>query len=158
LLARSPRIRLPRRRRRLPFTDYRYEKPGATRKITTSDLPAPFATKSAMNGPAVADRPKNVWPQAPAGFKVELYTTEVQEPRKIITAPNGDFFVVQSHDGNVKIFRGITADGKPQQTSVFATGLNQPTASRFIRRGRIHSTFTLAIPMPCCASLITPAI
>ena len=118
-----------------PFTDYRYEKPGTTRKITTSDLPAPFASKSAMNGPAVTDRPKNVLPQAPAGFKVELYTTEVQEPRTIITAPNGDFFVAQSHDGNIKIFRGISADGKPQQSSVFATGLNEPYGIAFYPPG-----------------------
>jgi glucose/arabinose dehydrogenase len=118
-----------------PFTDYRYEKPGTTHKIMTSDLPAPFATKSAMNGPAVVDRPKDAWPQAPAGFKVELYTTDVQQPRKIITAPNGDFFVAQSHDGNIKVFRGITADGKPQQTSLFATGLNEPYGIAFYPPG-----------------------
>ncbi len=34
-----------------PFTDYRYEKPGTIRKITLKDLPAPFATSSAGNGP-----------------------------------------------------------------------------------------------------------
>ncbi len=118
-----------------PFTDYRYEKPGTTHKIMTSDLPAPFATKSAMNGPAVVDRPKDAWPQAPAGFKVELYTTDVQQPRKVITAPNGDFFVAQSHDGNIKVFRGITADGKPQQTSLFATGLNEPYGIAFYPPG-----------------------
>jgi glucose/arabinose dehydrogenase len=118
-----------------PFTDYRYEKPGTTRKITASDLPAPYATKSVMNGPAVADRPKDAMPQAPAGFKVQLYTTDVQEPRTILTAPNGDFFVAQSHDGNIKVFRGITADGKPQQTSVFATGLKSPYGIAFYPPG-----------------------
>ena len=118
-----------------PFTDYRYEKPGTTRKITPQDLPAPYATKSAANGPNVVARPNNVWPQAPAGFKVELYTTDVQEPRMIITAPNGDFFVAESHSGDIKIFRGITADGKPQQTSVFATGLKQPYGIAFYPPG-----------------------
>jgi glucose/arabinose dehydrogenase len=118
-----------------PFTDYRYEKPGATRKITTSDLPAPFATKSAENEPNMAPRPKDAWPQAPAGFKVELYTTDVQNPRKILTAPNGDFFVAESHRGDIKIFRGIKPDGKPQQTSVFATGLKQPYGIAFYPPG-----------------------
>ena len=33
------------------FTDYTKEKPGTARKITVADLPAPFATKSAGNGP-----------------------------------------------------------------------------------------------------------
>ena len=118
-----------------PFTDYRYEKPGTTRKITPQDLPAPYATKSAANGPNLVARPNNVWPQAPAGFKVELYTTDVREPRLIITAPNGDFFVAESHSGDIKIFRGITADGKPQQTSVFATGLKQPYGIAFYPPG-----------------------
>ncbi len=118
-----------------PFTDYRYEKPGTVRKITVRDLPPPFATKSAVNGPNLVDRPKDAWPQAPAGFKVELYTADVKDPRKIITAPNGDFFVAESHDGDIKIFRGITADGKPQQTSVFVSGLTQPYGIAFYPPG-----------------------
>ena len=43
-------------------------------------------------------------------------------------APNGDIFVAETNGGAagaVKIFRGMTADGKPQQTSVFA---NLPNA------------------------------
>ena len=118
-----------------PFTDYRYEKPGTTRKITASELPAPFATKSAENEPNMAPRPKDAWPQAPAGFKVELYTTDVRNPRKILTAPNGDFFLAESHRGDIKIFRGIKPDGKPQQTSVFATGLEQPYGIAFYPPG-----------------------
>ncbi len=118
-----------------PFTDYRYEKPGSIRKITPQDLPTPFASKSVFNGPNVVDRPKNAWPQAPAGFQVELYTTSVKEPRAILTAPNGDFFVAESHSGDIKIFRGITPDGKPQQTSIFATGLEQPYGIAFYPPG-----------------------
>ncbi len=118
-----------------PFTDYRYEQPGTSHKITPQDLPAPFATKSAVNGPSVISRPKNTWPQAPAGFKVALYSTDVQEPRKIITAPNGDFFVAESHKGDIKIFRGITAEGKPQQSSVFVRGLTQPYGIAFYPPG-----------------------
>ena len=117
-----------------PFTDYRYEKPGTFRKITAGDLPAPYATKSAVNGPNMVDRPKNVWPQAPAGFKVELYSTDVQEPRKILTAPNGDFFVAESHNGDIKIFRGITADGKPQQISVFSNTVAERRTGRKMNR------------------------
>ena len=118
-----------------PFTDFRYEKPGTVHKITAQDLPAPYATKSATNGPDIVDRPKNAWPQAPAGFKVELYTTDVQNPRKIITAPNGDIFVAEMHGGDIKIFRGITPDGKPQQQKVFASGLTEPYGIAFYPPG-----------------------
>src|SRR5271156_6531198 len=40
-----------------PFTDYRFEKPGTTRKITVADLPRPYATESSGNGPKVVPRP-----------------------------------------------------------------------------------------------------
>src|SRR5580698_5413925 len=118
-----------------PFSDYRSEKPGTTHKITPQDLPAPYATKSASNGPSIVYRPKEAWPQAPAGFKVELYTTDVKDPRKILTAPNGDFFVVESHGGDVKVFRGITADGKAQQSSVFVSNLQGPYGIAFYPPG-----------------------
>ena len=35
------------------FTDYRSEKPGIRHKLTVADLPKPFATESAGNGPTV---------------------------------------------------------------------------------------------------------
>ena len=118
-----------------PFTDYRYEKPGTTHKITAHDLPAPFATKSATNGPNLVDRPANVVPTAPAGFKVELFAEGLNEPRKLLTAPNGDVFLAESHGGNIKVFRGIGADGKPQQTETYATGLNRPYGIAFYPPG-----------------------
>src|SRR6185437_4005489 len=118
-----------------PFTDFRYEKPGTIRKITVQDLPAPFATKSAGNDPTIVPRSDGVWPQAPKGFKVWLYATGLDNPRLIRTAPNGDFFVAETAKGNVIIFRGITADGKPKTTSVFASGLNEPFGIAFYPPG-----------------------
>ncbi len=118
-----------------PFTDYRYEKPGTVHKITARDLPAPYATSSAWNWPRVVDRPKNAWPQAPAGFKVELFASGFDQPRNIITAPNGDIFLAESHKGEIKIFRGITADGKPVQSETFVTGLDRPYGIAFYPPG-----------------------
>jgi glucose/arabinose dehydrogenase/mono/diheme cytochrome c family protein len=118
-----------------PFTDYRYEKPGVVRKITLDDLPAPFATASAGNGPQLVPRPENAWPQVPVGFKVELYASGLNEPRLIRTAPNGDFFVAESRSGEIRVFRGITAEGKPEQAEVFATGLKRPFGINFFPPG-----------------------
>ena len=101
------------------------------RKITPADLPVPLATPSATNRAQIIPRPADAWPQAPAGFKVELYATGLDLPRKILTAPNGDMFVAESNQGQIKIFRGRTADGKPEQVSVFATGLNRPYGIAF---------------------------
>ena len=37
--------------------------------------------------------------------------------------------------GDIKVFRGITADGKPQQVETFATGLKQPYGIAFYPPG-----------------------
>jgi glucose/arabinose dehydrogenase len=118
-----------------PFTDYRYEKPGKIRKITLNDLPRPFATTSAGNGPEVVERPEKAWPQVPRGFKVELYVTGLNDPRLIRTAPNGDLFIAESKTGDIRVFRGITALGKPQQSETFATGLTRPFGINFYPPG-----------------------
>jgi glucose/arabinose dehydrogenase len=117
------------------FIDGRAMKPGTFRKVTVDALPPPFATSSSANPPRLVPRPANAWPQAPAGFKVELYATNLDEPREIRTAPNGDLFVAETHSGQIKIFRGRDQDGKPQQVSVYATGLNQPFGIAFYPRG-----------------------
>jgi glucose/arabinose dehydrogenase len=114
-----------------PFTDFRYEKPGATRKISLSDLPSPFATASASNAPSLVARPPNVWPQAPAGFKVNLYADNLDMPRVIRVAPNGDVFVAESGAGRIRVFHGMTADGKPQHSGIFASHLNRPYGIAF---------------------------
>jgi len=118
-----------------PFTDFRYEKPGLIRKITLKDLPAPFATPSAPNGPKVVARPEGAWPQVPAGFQVEEYTGGLEGPRMIRTSPNGDFFVSESKTGDIRVFRGITRSGKPQQMVLFASGLNEPFGITFYPPG-----------------------
>jgi glucose/arabinose dehydrogenase len=106
------------------FVSYKDEKPGVTRKITVADLPKPYATKGVSNSPDVVARPDGAWPQAPQGFKVELYAEGLDLPREIKTAPNGDMFVAENDKGEVLVFRGISQDGKPLQKSIFATGLN----------------------------------
>jgi glucose/arabinose dehydrogenase len=117
-----------------PFTDYRFEKPGNSRKVTLKDLPPPFSTPSAGNGPKVVARPENAWPQVPPGFKVEQYAAGLSEPRLIRTAPNGDFFVAE-RTGDIKIFRGITAQGKPELMATFVSGLKLPFGINFYPPG-----------------------
>ena len=118
-----------------PFTDFRYEKPGTIRKITVKDLPQPFATESAQNGAEVVARPQNAFPVAPAGFKVELFASGLDNPRWLRTAPNGDIFLAESEPGRIRVFRGMTSDGKPEQTSIFASGLKRPYGIAFYPPG-----------------------
>jgi glucose/arabinose dehydrogenase len=114
-----------------PFTDFRVEESGKLRKITARELPAPYATQSANNGPKLVARPKDMWPKAPSGFSVQQFASDLDNPRLLRTAPNGDIFLAESGSGIIRVFRGITNEGKPQQTSVFAKGLNQPYGIAF---------------------------
>jgi glucose/arabinose dehydrogenase len=67
-------------------------------------------------------RPDNAIPKAPAGFKVDIYVASgLTNPRQMRRAPNGDIFVADTGAGTVRIFRGVTTDGKPQESSVHAT-------------------------------------
>jgi glucose/arabinose dehydrogenase len=117
------------------FTDYTNEKPGTIREITVADLPQPYASTSVDNGPKMVPRPANVWPQTLPGFKVEQYATELENPREIRTAPNGDIFLAESDPGRVMVFHGTGRDGKPEVTSVFATGLTLPFGIAFCPPG-----------------------
>ena len=117
------------------FTDAAHESPGVRRHLTVADLPAPAPDQSVDNGPTVVPRPADAWPIAPKGFKVELYAIGLDNPRLIRFAPNGDLFLAESATGKIKVFRGVDAQGKPQQTSVFATGLHQPFGIAFYPSG-----------------------
>ena len=121
------------------FTDYSQEKPGIRRKLSVADLPEPYATPSVDNGPNgttnMIARPQGAWPQAPKGFKVELYATDLENPRLVRTAPNGDLFLADSQVGKILVFRGVAGDGKARQTEEFATGLTQPFGIAFYPAG-----------------------
>jgi glucose/arabinose dehydrogenase len=129
----TPRLKAP--PPGLPFTDFRYEKPGTVHKITVKDLPQPYATRSADNGPRLVGRPDNAWPVAPAGFKVELYAAGLDNPRLLRTAPNGDIFLAETDPGRVLVFRGVTGDGKAEQTAIFASGFKNPYGLAFYPPG-----------------------
>jgi len=118
-----------------PFTDFRFEKPGTIRKITVNDLPQPFVTKSSDNGADEVSRPTDAWPVAPAGFKVNLFASGLNNPRLLRTAPNGDIFLAESESGRIRVFRGMTADGQPEQMQIFAGGLRQPYGIAFYPPG-----------------------
>ncbi len=117
------------------FTDAAHEFPGTRRHLTAADLPAPAPDQSVDNGPSVVSRPADAWPKAPAGFKVDLYANGLENPREMRTAPNGDIFLAESQAGKIMVFRGLGADGKPEQKSLFAQGLHQPFGIAFYPPG-----------------------
>ena len=66
---------------------------------------------------------------------MQQYATGLDNPRLIRTAPNGDIFLAESSSGKIRVFRGITSDGKPEQAAVFAGGLKEPYGIAFYPPG-----------------------
>lgn len=116
--------------------DWSTDAPGVRRHIRVEDLPPPGETRSVDNGPSMAPRPEGAMPKAPAGFTVSLYSSQMQNPRKIVTAPNGDVFVAESGPGRVRVLRGMGTDGKAQAVETFATNLHQPFGIAFYPSGK----------------------
>ena len=54
---------------------------------------------------------------------MELFLKGLRNPRQIRMAPNGDLFFTDTSAGKIKVLRGRTAEGHPQQVETFATGL-----------------------------------
>ena len=117
------------------FGDWSTDAPGVRRRITVTDLPAPHATPSVDHGADMAPRPEGVIPKAPAGFGVSLFAHDLDNPRKIVTAPNGDLLVAESGAGRVRILRAADGARAVQTTSVFASGLRQPFGIAFYPAG-----------------------
>ncbi|WP_078033793.1 PQQ-dependent sugar dehydrogenase [Massilia sp. KIM] len=104
--------------------------PGKIHHIKASDLPPPFATDSAGNGPRVEARPNGSIPAVPEGFAVSVYAQDEDKPRLALRAPNGDLFLAATSKGEIKVLR--SKNGQAADTAgVFASGLERPYGMAF---------------------------
>src|ERR1041384_1811165 len=116
--------------------DWKTDAPGVRHKITVEDLPPPSSNVLAINPPRVTRSPTDAQPQVPSGFKIELYASDFRDPRFLLTAPNGDIFVVESRANQIKVLRDTKGRGRPDVTEVFAeSGLNKPFGIAFYPPG-----------------------
>jgi glucose/arabinose dehydrogenase len=117
------------------FGDWRADAPLVRRKITVDDLPKPYATRSASNPPRVVERPAGTSPKVPPGFAAEPFATGLDDPRAIVTAPNGDIFVAESESGRLRVLHAAEGESKAHGSSVFASGLQGPFGMAFYPSG-----------------------
>ncbi|TFW17635.1 sorbosone dehydrogenase family protein, partial [Massilia arenosa] len=103
--------------------------PGKVHRFTVADLPQPFSSASAGNGPKLAARPDNALPKVPDNFSVTAYAKLPARGRLLIRAPNGDLFLSIPATGEI---RQVRPDGT---TTVFATGLTRPYGMAFYPAG-----------------------
>jgi glucose/arabinose dehydrogenase len=89
-------------------------------------LPPPYATRGVANPPRVVAWPKGTMPTVPAGFEVNLFAENLDNPRMIHVLPNGDVLVMESQrrPSRIILFRDDNKDGKPESREVFIDNLN----------------------------------
>jgi hypothetical protein len=116
------------------FGDWTADAPGLRRHITAADLPAPYATRMASNGPHVVRRPGGALPKVPPGFKVELYASGLDGPRLLRPAPHGDMFLAETGGGSIRVLRDA-GPGKPARIATYAKGLGGPFGLAFYPPG-----------------------
>ena len=117
------------------FGDFHGDGPGVTRRFTVDDLPAPFATPSAQNGPDVVLPPPEAKPHIPQGFVVDVFAQGLVGPRLLRVAPCGDVFVAESQAGTLRVLRAADGERTAQRNDVFATRLERPFGVAFFPPG-----------------------
>jgi glucose/arabinose dehydrogenase len=120
---------------RAAFGDYRGDGPGVRRRITTADLPPPYSTPSAQNGPDVVAPPPGAHPYVPPGFRVDVFAHDLIGPRLLRVSPTGDLFVAESQAGRVRVLRAADGARAAEWDASFASGLDRPFGIAFYPPG-----------------------
>jgi glucose/arabinose dehydrogenase len=98
----------------------------ANRNDGADTLPQPYATKSVRNSSRVIGWPGGAKPVAPTGFTVSRFADNLNNPRWIYVADNGDIFVSEASEGHILLLRDNDKDGIAEYRSVFLNGLRRP--------------------------------
>jgi glucose/arabinose dehydrogenase len=137
-----------------PNRDRASESSGAPEAVGTtghrSELPAPYATPSAVKFSTVVGWPEGRTPTAASGFRVSRFAGGLSSPRWLHVLENGDVLVAESMTAppkdlppdqvaglersksvgpsanRITVLRDTDHDGTPEARSVFLSGLNQP--------------------------------
>src|SRR3989442_5706497 len=76
-------------------------------------LAEPFATPSVRNTATIVAKPDALQLEAPVDFTVNLYADNLQAPRTMMSAPNGELFIAQSRNGSVVMLPDNIHDAIP---------------------------------------------
>jgi glucose/arabinose dehydrogenase len=114
------------------FGDWHTDSPGTRRLIRPQDVPAPDPAESVRNTVTNVHRAAQK-PIVPNGFEVNEFASDLEHPRLIRMAPNGDIFVAESAAGRIRVLRPDGTRSAP--ASVFASGLLGPFGIAFYPPG-----------------------
>jgi glucose/arabinose dehydrogenase len=124
---------------------------GAVAQPQQPDLPAPYATPSAVKVAKPVGWSANEAPTAPPGFAVNAYARDLANPRWLLVLPNGDVLVAEPRRGKaadgadrVTLLRDADGDGVAEQRFVLLEGLDRPFGM-LLRRDRLYVASTDAV-------------
>jgi glucose/arabinose dehydrogenase len=103
-------------------------------RITLADLPRPFATPSASQGPDVVPMPDTATLRVPPGFVVNVFAEGLGGPRQMVLTPEGEVLVAESSAGRLTVLTDANRDGAAEARRVVAgasNGLNRPFGLAF---------------------------
>lgn len=116
------------------YGDWRQDAPGRLRRLTSEDMPRPFASASASNTPAVLAPAGSLVPKVPPGYSVERFAT-LENPRLVRVAPNGDIFIAETASGKIRVLRASDGATRPDRDELFASDLDGPFGIAFYPPG-----------------------
>ena len=117
------------------YGDWRSDAPGVVRHITPADMPDRGASPIGVALPSVVARPADARIKTLPGFSVTAFATDLEGPRLLRLAPNGDMFVSEGDAGKLLVLRAPDGAGKAAQVETFAEGLDQPFGIAFYPPG-----------------------
>jgi glucose/arabinose dehydrogenase len=117
------------------YGDWQADSPGIRRYIRPSDLPAPYASSSALNAVSGMGQPTDVQLKVPLGFTVKLLASGLNQPRLIRVTPNGDIFIAESGAGQIRVLRPSEGGDEVIRNEIFASGLRLPFGIAFYPSG-----------------------
>ena len=93
--------------------------------VDINSLSVPYATKSVANSYNFI-RESSCLLKVTKNFQIDFFAKNLDGPRNIKVASNGDVFVVESYSGKIKVLRDNDNDGKSDVENIFAKGFNKP--------------------------------
>ena len=102
------------------------QEPGTRIEIRREDLPPPYATESVGNRSDLEDRPDPLPFRLPPGFAVNLFADDLERPRWMAVAANGDVLVSVPSDDAIMLLRDEDGDGVAEIQEEFLDGMTRP--------------------------------
>jgi len=115
---------------------WQHAAPEVKHHITATNLPPPFRTASAGNGPQVVKAPTNAVLSVPPGFTVRLFAAGLSNPRLLRVAPNGDIFIAETGANRIRVLRAADGADAPAENQIFTAGLDRPFGIAFYPAGQ----------------------